>query len=52
MSRTQINFEHTMARFPKGTLKRIKAVLQDGELQSDFIREAVKAALKKRERKK
>jgi Arc/MetJ-type ribon-helix-helix transcriptional regulator len=51
MSREQINHENTMARFPDGTLDRIKDVLRDGEKQSDFIREAVETLLKKREKK-
>src|SRR3546814_8777326 len=38
--RPRINAEKTMARFPEGTLGRIKAVLRDGENQSDFMREA------------
>src|SRR3546814_2604447 len=33
--RPRINAEKTMARFPEGTLGRIKAVLRDGENQSD-----------------
>lgn len=38
-----------MARFPEGTLGRIKAVLRDGENQSDFMREAVELELRRRE---
>ena len=34
-----------MARFPDGTLVRVKAVLRDGENQADFIREAVELEL-------
>ena len=50
MGRTRINEEQTMARFRGGTLGRIKTVLIEGEKQSDFIRDAVEQALKKRER--
>ena len=49
VGRRQINHEKTMARFPEGTLDRIKAVLEDGEPQSEFIREAVERELKRRE---
>lgn len=49
MARPRINAEQTMARFRKGTLDRIKAVLRDNEKQSDFIREAVDDALERRE---
>lgn len=38
-----------MARFPQGTLGRIKAVLRHGENQSDFMREAVELELRRRE---
>jgi hypothetical protein len=51
MSRPQINHEQTQARFPKGTLARIEAVLEDGERQADFLREAVERELKRRERR-
>src|SRR3546814_5215375 len=47
--RPRINAEKTMARFPEGTLGRIKAVLRDGENQSDFMREAVELELRRRE---
>jgi hypothetical protein len=49
VGRRQINHEQTMARFAKGTLARIKAVLGEREKQADFIREAVEAALERRE---
>jgi glutamine synthetase type III len=52
MSRPQINFEQILARFPKGTKKRIKAVLDKGEKIADVIREAVERELKRREGKK
>lgn len=50
VGRRQINHEQTMARFARGTLIRIKAVLGEREKQADFIREAVEAALDRRER--
>ena len=40
------------ARFPEGTLERIKAVLREGEPQSSFIRDAVEAELERREKKR
>ncbi|WP_443021591.1 YlcI/YnfO family protein [Sphingobium sp. AntQ-1] len=47
--RPRINGEKTMARFPDGTLGRIKAVLREGENQSDFLRDAVELELRRRE---
>ncbi|WP_375713745.1 YlcI/YnfO family protein [Sphingobium sp. BS19] len=41
--------DQTLARFPKGTLGRIKSVLRDGESQADFMREAVELELRRRE---
>lgn len=38
-----------MARFPKGTLNRIKTILREGESQADFVREAVELELRRRE---
>ncbi len=52
MARPQVNFEKTMARFPKGTLARIKKALVGGEKQSDLIREAVEREIKRRERQR
>ena len=51
--RPQINEEQTPARFPKGTLKRIDAVLdpETNEKRADFLREAVERELKRRERR-
>ena len=49
VGRHRINGEQTMARFPDGTLERIKGVLMEGEKQSDFIRLAVERELEKRE---
>lgn len=50
MGRKQINEEETMARFPAGTLARMKAVLREGEGQASLIREAVEREIKRRER--
>lgn len=50
--RPKVNFESALARLPLGTLQRIKAVLQEGEGQADFMRAAVEAELKRRERAK
>ena len=36
------------ARFPKGTFRRIKAVLKEGEERTDFVREAVERELTRR----
>ena len=41
--------DQTLARFPKGTLDRVKAVLREGENQADFLREAVELELRRRE---
>lgn len=41
--------DQTMARFPKGTLDRIRAALRNGENQADFVREAVELELRRRE---
>lgn len=50
--RPQINHEQASARFPEGTLKRIEKALEKDEGQADFLREAVKRELKRRERHK
>lgn len=50
VGRPRINGEQTMARFRDGTLDRIKAILADGEKQSDFIRDAVEKELERREK--
>lgn len=52
VGRTKINDEQTPARFPLGTLERIDSVLVEKEKRSDFIRVAVEAELKRREREK
>jgi hypothetical protein len=51
MGRKQINFEQTVARLPEGSLERMRAVLGEGESQSDFLREAVERELKRREKR-
>jgi hypothetical protein len=38
------------ARFPEGTLARMKAVLEPGEKLSDLTRKAVEAELARREK--
>lgn len=43
--------EDMQARFAEGTFDRIDAVLAEGEDRTDFVREAVEALLKRRERK-
>jgi hypothetical protein len=49
LGRKRINHEQTVARVPKGTLQRIEDVLEPGEPQASFIREAIELALKRRE---
>ena len=51
VGRRRINGEQTMARFPDGTLERIREVLLQNEKQSDFIRHAVERELERRERR-
>jgi len=51
VGRPRINNEQTMARFPAGTLDRIKAQLGPTQKQSDYIRAAVLAALDRDERR-
>ena len=50
MSRPRQWDENMTARFPKGTFKRIEAVLQENEDRTDFVRAAVERELKRRER--
>jgi hypothetical protein len=50
MGRPKTTGENTMARFPVGTLDRIKAVLQPGEKQADLVRAGVIAEVERRER--
>jgi hypothetical protein len=40
--------EDMQARFPKGTFKRIEAVLREDEDRTDFVREAVERELDRR----
>jgi hypothetical protein len=51
MARAKLWEEDMQARFPKGTFKRIKAVLDDGEDRTDFVREAVERELRRRQKK-
>jgi metal-responsive CopG/Arc/MetJ family transcriptional regulator len=48
VGRARINAEQTPARFPKGTLARLDALLEDKEARSDFIREAVEREIERR----
>ena len=50
MGRKHINDEAISARFPKGTLARIKAVLRSAESQAELIRKAVEKEIALRER--
>ncbi len=49
VGRPRINGDQTMARFPPGTLDRVRAVLRPGETVADFLREAVMLEAKRRE---
>jgi hypothetical protein len=49
VGRKRINDEATPARFPKGTLARLDALLDEKEKRSDFIREAVEREIRRRE---
>lgn len=48
MGRRRINDETTPARFPKGTLVRIDALLDDKEKRAEFIRDAVEREIARR----
>lgn len=50
MGRKRINEEEAPARFPAGTLARIRAVLGEEEGQAEFIRGAVEREIKRRAR--
>ncbi len=52
MGRKHINDEAISARFPQGTLARIKAALRKAESQAELIRQAVEAELDRREKLK
>lgn len=49
VGRKKINGEQVPARFPDGTLKRIRASLLEKEKIADLIRDAVDRELKRRE---
>jgi hypothetical protein len=42
--------EDMQARFPEGTFERITAALKEGEDRTDFVRAAVEAELRRREK--
>jgi hypothetical protein len=50
MGRKRRWHEDVLARFPKGALARIKAVLEPAEDRTDFIRIAVEREIRRRER--
>jgi hypothetical protein len=50
VSRDTINKEQTPGRFPEGTLAKIDALCGPKEPRAEFIRVAVAAEIKKRER--
>ena len=52
MGRKKLWYENVQARFPQGTLARIKRVLAIKEDRTDFIRIAVERELKRREKRK
>jgi hypothetical protein len=47
--RPRTTFDRLLARLPKGTLRRIEAVLEEGEKQADFARTAIATELTRRE---
>jgi len=49
MGRKQINGEQMLARFVKGTIARIDAVLRPKESRAGFIRTLVEAEIARRE---
>jgi hypothetical protein len=52
MGRKKLWYENVQARFPQGTLARIKRVLAIKEDRTDFIRIAVERELKRRKKRK
>lgn len=52
MARPKNEFEMWLARFPLGTIDRIKAVLIPPETRADLLRQALDRELKRRERQK
>jgi hypothetical protein len=49
MGRPKQDLVDIPGRYPKGTRERIAAVLEDGERQADFLRQAVEELLRRRE---
>lgn len=49
VARKRINAEAMPARFPKGTLARVKALLIEKETHADFFRRAVEREISRRE---
>lgn len=49
MGRKKVNFEQIPGRFPDGTRAQIEAALRPHESQSDFLREAVKREIERRQ---
>lgn len=49
VGRKRINAEFTTARFPRGTLARLRNVLKTKEKRADFLRCAVLAEVRRRE---
>lgn len=52
MGRKMLYPDKIVAPLPAGSLKRVEAVLKPSEDKTDFLREAVEAELKRRERGK
>jgi hypothetical protein len=52
MGRKRINHEEFMVRSPAGTGECIDAVLEKGEKQADFLREAVEREIRRRQKKR
>lgn len=50
MGRKMLYPDKIIAPLPKGTLERIVAVLKADESKTDFLRQAVEAELRRRER--
>ena len=44
--------ERVLVRVPKGTLRRVKAALEDGEKQADFARAAFANELERRDKRR
>lgn len=52
MGRAKRWHEDMQARFVEGTLAMIESALEEGETKTDFVREAVRRELLRRERAK